>query len=338
MWITSKTATLPVLQTLDNTRYNRRVSAMGSVAIGDQTSNLTLPFARLRLHYRVSKLPDPEVFLGSAWRGVFGHELLARGCARSGCMSDRHSALCRYLYLFDTPAAEGRFSKSGSAPRPIVLGVPWRTAPTRGMVTLHVTLFGRAVGDAGLVVECLRHGGKKIHPYGPFDLAALETESETGSGSWVPVGAGTRLEARSAPIPPAPPGVRVVLVTPLRLSIENRTITPERFRVAFLFSNVLRRVSLLAAHHTDSPLVADFGGLTRLAQGIPISRGEIDWHDMTRYSNRQNRQVPNGGLLGSFEFSLRGHEALWPYLWIGQFTHAGKGAAMGLGRYQLWMT
>jgi CRISPR/Cas system endoribonuclease Cas6 (RAMP superfamily) len=42
-----------------------------------------------------------------------------------------------------------------------------------------------------------------------------------------------------------------------------------------------------------------------------------------------------GGILGSF--LLNGEELadFWPYLWLGQWTHAGKGATMGLGRYRI---
>ena len=42
-----------------------------------------------------------------------------------------------------------------------------------------------------------------------------------------------------------------------------------------------------------------------------------------------------GGLVGSFELAGPDIEPFWPLLWLGQWTHAGKGSSMGLGRYVL---
>jgi len=45
--------------------------------------------------------------------------------------------------------------------------------------------------------------------------------------------------------------------------------------------------------------------------------------------------VPMGGLIGEVELDGAGLESFWPYLWLGQWTHAGKGAVMGLGGYRI---
>ena len=42
-----------------------------------------------------------------------------------------------------------------------------------------------------------------------------------------------------------------------------------------------------------------------------------------------------GGLVGSFILNLSGLETVWPYLWLGQWIHAGKAATMGLGAIRL---
>jgi len=44
-----------------------------------------------------------------------------------------------------------------------------------------------------------------------------------------------------------------------------------------------------------------------------------------------------GGLIGEIELDGADLEPFWPYLWLGQWTHAGKGAVMGLGRYRFTM-
>jgi len=40
-------------------------------------------------------------------------------------------------------------------------------------------------------------------------------------------------------------------------------------------------------------------------------------------------------VVGEYVVETRGLEPLWPLLWLGQWTHAGKGAVMGLGRYEV---
>ena len=56
-----------------------------------------------------------------------------------------------------------------------------------------------------------------------------------------------------------------------------------------------------------------------------LSPGGRDW------SGRQQQELDMGGGIGSFVLDLRGREPLFPYLWLGQWLHAGKGAVLGLG-------
>ena len=42
-----------------------------------------------------------------------------------------------------------------------------------------------------------------------------------------------------------------------------------------------------------------------------------------------------GGLLGTVDLSGEGLAPFWPFLHLGQWTHAGKGTIMGLGHYQI---
>jgi hypothetical protein len=319
----------------ESTIRNRENTVVSARAFQNPISDPELPFARFRLIFRSRKAIDPNWFLGSAWRGVLGHELLATACRSAGCTSGEHAKGCRYVYLFETPQLNGRFADSGTAPHPLVLSVPWRTPSHCDIVTLQLSLFGRAVSDAGLVLDALRSGARKLQPTGPLELLSIEEEVEPGSGCWNLLTQTAFPRVGTVRIPAPPATLAVCLLTPLRLRIQNQEITPNRFRVAHLFSNLLRRVSLLSAHHTDSPLQTDFAGLTRMADSIPLLGKNLEWYDMSRYSSRQNDLVPMGGLLGTFRIPIVGFEALWPYFWLGQFTHAGKGTAMGLGRYRV---
>jgi len=92
---------------------------------------------------------------------------------------------------------------------------------------------------------------------------------------------------------------------------------------------------MISYFHTDTPLEIDFAGLIRTSEQVPIHEAELGWMDWTRYSSRQDTTMEMGGILGRFALSGRDLEALWPYLWLGQWTHAGKAATMGLGRYRI---
>jgi CRISPR/Cas system endoribonuclease Cas6 (RAMP superfamily) len=57
--------------------------------------------------------------------------------------------------------------------------------------------------------------------------------------------------------------------------------------------------------------------------------------DQMRWSGAQRRELDMTGIIGSFVLDLSGAEALFPYLWLGQWVHAGKGAVMGMGAIRL---
>ncbi|WP_240125357.1 CRISPR system precrRNA processing endoribonuclease RAMP protein Cas6 [Thermomonas alba] len=65
---------------------------------------------------------------------------------------------------------------------------------------------------------------------------------------------------------------------------------------------------------------------------MPHSR--LEWSDGERWSSRQGKTHPMGGVLGRFH--MRGPlTPFLPLLHAGQWLHVGKHAAFGQGRYQL---
>ena len=134
---------------------------------------------------------------------------------------------------------------------------------------------------------------------------------------------------------PMPPQARLVLETPLRLRRGEHHVGPEDFRFSDLFSSLLRRVSMLTYFHTDTPLETDFAELVRRSKAVRLTAADLHWHDWTRFSSRQQTTMEMGGLLGAVELDLAGMDPFWPYLWLGQWTHAGKGTSMGLGKYRI---
>jgi hypothetical protein len=95
---------------------------------------------------------------------------------------------------------------------------------------------------------------------------------------------------------------------------------------------------MISYFHTDTPLEIDFAALTAKAKTVQLVSQQLLWYDWTRYSSRQQTEMNMGGLTGTVQLDMEGLEAFWPYLWLGQYTHIGKGTSMGLGAYSIKST
>lgn len=172
-------------------------------------------------------------------------------------------------------------------------------------------------------------------------LVMVEQETVPGSGNWQHIYSPSepvRAMAASYMVPPpSPDSCRIQLLTPLRVKRDGRHVGPERFRFADLFGHLLRRVSMLMAFHTESELKADFRGLMWQAGQIEASMS-LKWQDQPRYSFRQGTAMLLGGVVGHIDLHDVDLEPFWPYLWLGQWLHAGSGATMGLGQYRIETT
>lgn len=293
-----------------------------------------------RLHFTPPAAIPRDRFTGSAWRGIFGYALRRLACTMRDeqCPNCLLYYTCVYSYLFETPPPPGaeKMRKYTAAPHPFVLAPA--DAPMGDDYVLGVSLFGRANGMLAYVVQAFsraaRYGLRPV--LAPLELTGVEQQITLG-GAWRSI---MNEQGQLSPVPaeaprcPEPPSrVRVVLITPLRLRIAETYLRPEAFRFECLFSNLLRRLSLLTYFHGAQPLETDFAALVDEARRIRLENAELRWCEWARYSSRQKERLLVGGLLGWFELDAGRLGPLWPYLWLGQFTHAGKGATMGLGRY-----
>lgn len=303
-----------------------------------------LAVGRYRLRFRAPG-GAPEGYAGSAWRGVLGRELRRLTCVTQ-CKRCEECLLfrsCVYSYVFETPPPPGSARLAGytAAPHPFVLSMPPQGAQADREYALGLTLFGRGNAYVAYLVEALRRAGERglQRARRRLELTSVEQETSAGSGDWrrihEPEGPLSPLGAEEAKWPEMPARVRLTLRTPLRLRHREEYLGPDRFRFRDLLANLLRRVSLLMHFHTETILATDFAGLVRQADQVQLAEARIDWQDWARYSGRQKQRLLMGGLVGEVELETAGHERLWPYLWLGQYTHAGKGTCMGLGEYEV---
>jgi hypothetical protein len=303
-----------------------------------------LPLARYRLSFRaVTELRLPP-YTGAAWRRAFGHTLKRLVCATreplcSACLLYR---TCIYPYMFETPPelGAGKLTKYTAAPHPFVL-IPDRRGgviAADDTVKLGMTLFGHGNRHLPYIVHALNQAGQQGigQDRGTLELLEIsQVDWDDKSHVYVPATVYPPSPTVTIAMPPCPERLRLRLLTPMRLNSENQLVSQDRFRFYPLFSSLLRRISLLTIFHTDTPLQTDFAGLVQVARAVEMENTRLHWHEWARYSSRQDRLVQMGGLLGEIELNGIGLEPFWPYLWLGQWTHAGKGAVMGLGRYQI---
>lgn len=299
-----------------------------------------LPIGRYRLRFDAAGALNRSEYHGSAWRGAFGHALKATVCAtgQDQCADCLLYRSCPYPYIFDTPTPPDapKMRRYPQVPHPFVL-----TPLDEGATTLALNLFGRGNAMLGYCLHALAQAGEKGIGNQRVVMRLLGAEQvEADTDEWWPIYRGrgplSASPATAAAIPEPPPGaVTVILETPLRLQRAGRLVGTQDFAFSDLFGNLLRRISMLTCFHTDTPLETHFRALTEHASQIRISRQRLRWYDWQRHSSRQNTFVKMGGLVGEFTLAPAALAPLWPYLWLGQHTHAGKGSSMGLGRYRI---
>lgn len=306
-----------------------------------------LPIARYRFAFRAQTPIQFPAYAGSTWRGAFGHALRRTVCVTREPQCERCLLWrsCVYSQVFETPAGQGPLlEKINAAPHPYILH-PLATsgksyAPGEDF-HLRLTLLGGAITHLPYLIHALQQVGERgIGKHdGRYALLAVEQETTVGGGEWVSAytpGSGLQALPGSTPTVPAlPEAVRLRLHTPFRLLQEGSPVHGGRFTFQLFFNTLMRRLSLLHAFHAGEELTADFKALSQQAAALPLLEPQLRWHEWSRYSNRQQTKVQMGGLLGDFGLPV-GHLAeFWPWLWLGQWVHAGKGAVMGMGGYGL---
>lgn len=302
-----------------------------------------LPIGRYRLLFERDSGQSFTGYQGSAWRGALGHALKQTVCVTrlKHCPDCLLYRSCLYPYIFETPPplnAE-KMRRYTAAPHPFVIEPPLaEEQDDQGIYPLGLILFGRANRQLPYLIHALRRAGieglgKRRTPYTLIEVQQAPDFSDIWRTIHITGGPCSPLP-EWVPLPPDPPGrITVCLLTPLRVKRAEQLVGVEDFGFADFFAGLLRRISMLTYFHTDTPLETDFRELTALAREIPLLETSLHWQDWTRYSSRQKTLMQMGGLMGVFRVSPG--NTLWPYLWLGQWTHAGKGASMGLGRYRI---
>jgi hypothetical protein len=313
----------------------------------DIMEKIHLPLGRYRIGLQAIDEISFRDYSGSAWRGLFGHALKRTVCVTrephcSECML-YHS--CVYSWIFETPPPKDSkiMRRYPAAPHPFILSPEFslRKTPARKQINIALTLVGKANQYLPYVVETFRRMGEQGigSSKSRFKLIHLKQQIDSTQDSWQMLYENGRLLKPADPLTPKllalPKSLEIIFITPLRIRSDGQLMNPDRFAFRPFLSGLLRRLSALSYFHTDTPLECDFRALVKLAGLVKVQEKQLQWHDWTRYSSRQKTTMKMGGLLGSIKLSGEQVEPFWPVLHLGQWVHAGKGAVMGLGKYEI---
>lgn len=316
----------------------------------------TLPLARYRYTFRMQaplRLPD---YAGSLLRGQFGASFRRISCmtGEASCEGCPLRSTCPYGVVFEAPApAQHELQNFSHIPNPYVVEPPplgTTTIARNEALTFNLVLFGRALEHVPLISFALQRALEQ--GLGPerargllerIEVQQADNADQADTPTWSQVWqqGDTQLAAHTATLPLAAPAstsavtqAQLTFLTPLRLQQQGQPIRPHALTPRKLVADLLRRLTLLAEFHAGLPdIVPEVHDLVRHAEGL-AHQNALRWHDWSRYSSRQQREMPLGGALGTW--TLSGELApLLPWLHIGQWLHVGKNATLGLGAYRL---
>ena len=298
-------------------------------------------YARFRLEMTaIDRLQLPP-YKGSTFRGAFGHTFKRLVCVKRDldCATCLICDRCVYYYVFETPfSGAGDARGYAFAPHPFVVEPPEETREIYepgDELGVGLVLVGRALdylpyfiyafeemGRRGMGVERgkaalqrVMAGGRCIYQ---TDTGQLEPDYPVCAGPPDGEAVGTRLRLR--------------LHTPIRLKAAGRYTS--RLDFALLVRALLRRISDLARFHCGAELDLDYRPWIERAAEVSAVATTLRWHDWERYSQRQERRMKLGGLVGEVEFAGEWAPFL-PLLRLGTDLHVGKGTSFGLGRYEI---
>jgi len=307
------------------------------------------PVSRWRLYLTTDTHISQPAYAGSMWRGLFGKALWEMACQQPSvaCHECTHLADCAYPRLFEVPGTALPWAGGSRAPTAWLVepAMPDENDPQRspGRLYTDFVLIGHAQTFLPLVLMAwqrgLSHGIGANRVVGRVEsLWLLEgVETEPTRQCFSPQDGWTVSSNGLVQIPCLPKGLdalTVELQTPLRLKRDNDLVGPREFDPGTFLDALVRRTSLLARVHAGAFPEMNFYEMKSRARALKMEATSLVWQDWTRFSSRQKESMQMGGLRGQFRL-IGDLSDFWPFLYIAQWTHVGKGTSFGLGRIHL---
>ena len=304
--------------------------------------------------YRVILTAREAIFMpryaGSTLRGGFGQAFRKMVCTMRAteCRDCALNTVCPYAYIFETapPGDASQLRGYSDVPRPFVIDPLETNGNYQQGESLEflLTLMGRAVDYLPYFLVSFRELGAigMGRGRGRFQLTEVLAENGESKGekvySWETEMV-TNLDSALSfddiqQEAAAWPGDQLTLqfLTPARITYDGQLTDELAFDV--LIQRLLGRISALAYFHCGESLQMDFKEFIAQATEMETVESSLNWHDWTRYSQRQDRRMKLGGLMGSITYAGE-LEPFLPFIALGRYTHVGKNATFGLGKYQV---
>ncbi len=309
-------------------------------------------FFKIVLHAaEQGQLPD---YKGSMLRGGFGAAFRKVSCTNFNmeCRSCMMNRTCPYAYIFETPnTGDNNVShQAENLPHPFVIEPPesgQNHYSTGDELVFSLLLFGKAVPFLPYFIYAfdrmanrgLGTGKIRFHLSAGFAHQNLENHEELmqiydGDAQLLNGNFHTwNMQELNTPDHNSENmQLTIRLITPARLVQHGKLVQSISFEL--FVRNLLRRVSLLAKIHCQSDWNVPYAEILKSARHVRTIQDNTQWFDWTRYSSRQKRRMKLGGLVGTIVFEGDISPFL-PLLMLGQYTHFGKNATFGLGKYRL---
>lgn len=123
--------------------------------------------------------------------------------------------------------------------------------------------------------------------------------------------------------------IKLTIITPLRIIHDGLPI--REFSCSIFLRALLRRISSLTYYYYKSGHDVDYKRLAAASTMIRLEDNHFRWSDWRQHGGTGHL----GGILGSGYCVGRIDEELHIFLLLGEYFHAGKGAAYGLGRFRI---
>ena len=287
----------------------------------------------------------------NVWRSVLGMQLKRMSEGKAAVPDGLPLPAAElYTHFMETPPPpDARLMRLyRQTPHPWLLHCDWRENAMHlregDTHILSLALLGRANDLLSVIILALARAAAQGVGKQRGQMRLMRVEMQPGPDAAKPVtvfeyGGPLSAAAPWRPKVPEMPGngrLLLELQTPLRLVVQKKVLSPGRFDSPYpLLMNLVRRISMLCAFHGDHELQADYAALKQAAQRARLLAASLEWRDQHRWSARTRQQVPLGGVMGHLVLDMAEAPELWPFLWLGQWLHAGKGTVLGLGRYTI---
>lgn len=303
---------------------------------------------RFQVEDEIKKLPQ---FKGSMLRGAFGKSLKASVCISENKICDICflKKRCYYFTVFETEIEDNSLwflQGVKKQPHPFVIDsttaekISYSKNEFFDIGVSLFTLFPEALPYFILAFEKLGRSGISVKRY---KLKLKKVFSVTNDDDLFEIYDSNTKKLREIlePFMITPSmlynnanKILLTFTSPLRIQ-DNSTILKNNNQITaeILLRAILRRVYTVLNLFYKIPLkeiITDFSG-------VKISRNEIFYNEVMRFSNRQKKKMEFGGFLGSIELEGKNLSGFVPYIILASHLNIGKNTVFGYGKYSVKM-